>query len=363
MDNNQQTYQRSAFDEYYEFFPSLEDETVARKTFSRLSLSIFLFITISYVATYLISIGASLILMNTNPGLVNVLINDPVFSTVLSYGCMYLLAFPVMLLIIKNMKTVKIEKSKISFGGFIALICVSQAISYVGNIIGQTLNGIIGIFLNREVTNSIDQMANETPLWLFAIIALIIAPIFEELIFRKLLIDRLSGYGDIVAIAFSSIAFGLFHGNFYQFFYTIGFGLVLSYLYCKTRKIHLTMLLHSIMNFIGGIVVYIVNDYYDDFVTLNEKLLDGATLDSAEELELLISSLVVNGYSTFYYGLLAAGALILVFCITKKMIVFNNRGTVRLDVAQATRFSLLNVGSVLFLLCSAIIFALSIFLI
>ena len=47
--------------------------------------------------------------------------------------------------------------------------------------------------------------------------------------FRKLIIDRMSIYGDKLAIIVSSIAFGLFHGNFYQIFYATLIGFILGY--------------------------------------------------------------------------------------------------------------------------------------
>ena len=45
--------------------------------------------------------------------------------------------------------------------------------------------------------------------------------------FRKLLIDRIVPFGQRVAVVVSGLAFGLFHGNFYQFFYAFSLGAVL----------------------------------------------------------------------------------------------------------------------------------------
>lgn len=56
----------------------------------------------------------------------------------------------------------------------------------------------------------------------------VMAPICEEILFRKILIDRIRLYGDKAAILVSSVVFGLSHGNFYQFFYAFGIGLVLA---------------------------------------------------------------------------------------------------------------------------------------
>ena len=100
---------------------------------------------------------------------------------------------------------------------------------FVGNMIGSSLNGIIGTILGHEIKNSTSDLIETTPLWLVFLVVVIIGPIVEELMFRKLMIDRLGRYGDAVAITVSSIAFGLFHGNFYQFFYAAMLGFVLGY--------------------------------------------------------------------------------------------------------------------------------------
>ena len=47
----------------------------------------------------------------------------------------------------------------------------------------------------------------------------ICAPILEEYIFRKLIVDRTVKYGQGVAVVLSGLMFGLFHGNLNQFAY------------------------------------------------------------------------------------------------------------------------------------------------
>ncbi|MDL2236926.1 CPBP family intramembrane metalloprotease, partial [Christensenellaceae bacterium OttesenSCG-928-K19] len=86
----------------------------------------------------------------------------------------------------------------------------------------------------------------------------ILAPIAEEFIFRKLLIDRLARYGQWVAVFTSALLFGLFHGNFSQFFYAFGAGLVFGYVYIKTGKVWYTMLLHGIINTIPFLLMPLI---------------------------------------------------------------------------------------------------------
>ena len=56
---------------------------------------------------------------------------------------------------------------------------------------------------------------NSNSIWAI-LIPTILAQVVEELIFRKLLIDRLHNYGEKAVIIFTAICFGLFHGNLTQ---------------------------------------------------------------------------------------------------------------------------------------------------
>ena len=89
-------------------------------------------------------------------------------------------------------------------------------------------------------------------------IPVIIGPIVEELIFRKLMIDRIRGYGEKTAIIFSAICFGLFHGNLTQFLFAGVVGLFLGYVYCKTGKVFHTLIMHMLLNATSSVILLIV---------------------------------------------------------------------------------------------------------
>lgn len=360
MDNNQNYNVRSPFDEYYDFFPSLEDEKKARKTFSRLSLSVFVFLLISSVAMYAILFVVEFILINTAPGLINLLLNDPSFNFILSYVSMYCIALPVLVLIVRKMEVYKPQKRKMSFIEFIVVYCIATAVMFLGNIIGQLLNSVISSLIKKEITNGVEDMIFETPMWLIVLVVVFIGPIVEELIFRKLMIDRLSKYGDVLAITFSSVAFGLFHGNFYQFFYATAVGFVLGYVYTKTRSMKLSALLHMIINFFGSVVALFITKLNEEYTVLFERFQAGEELATAEEAKLSLYSMIISGYSLFDLLVVAAGVVLLIVVFSKRMIKLQNRGLVRLDEHQAVKLSVVNVGSILFLILSIALFVISI---
>ena len=88
----------------------------------------------------------------------------------------------------------------------------------------------------------------------------LIGPIFEEIIFRKILIDRTIKYGPLASILVSAIIFGLIHGNLNQFCYTVLVGGFFAYVYIKTGQIKYSIGLHIILNMLGSVLSMIVNN-------------------------------------------------------------------------------------------------------
>ena len=89
------------------------------------------------------------------------------------------------------------------------------------------------VFFTYSFTNSTAAGASVEMVIAFAVLA----PVFEELVFRKVLVDHVLPFGEWPAILFSGITFGLFHGNLTQFFYAALLGMVLAYVYIRTGNI------------------------------------------------------------------------------------------------------------------------------
>lgn len=151
--------------------------------------------------------------------------------------------------------TVTEEKPPLKLSGFLILLVIGLGVMQVGNIIGSVLMSILSAITGYPYANALVSAVNDSPLWLTFLAACVCAPIGEEFIFRKLLIDRTRRYGDVVSILLSGVLFGLFHGNFFQFFYATLLGFVLAYLYTRTGKVYLCMIVHAIVNIMGSIVV------------------------------------------------------------------------------------------------------------
>ena len=174
------------------------------------------------------------------------------------YIPMYLVAFPLYLLISKPLETAKPEKQKMSFIQLLKAFCVCEFVGVAGNFIGIFVNIILSVLMKQQTASTmlVDGIFGDNAL-LFLFLAVICAPIVEEMLFRKVLIDRIRKYGNRIAILISGIMFGLFHGNFTQVFYAAFLGMLFAFIYIRTGKIQYTIGLHMTVNFWGTAMPYI----------------------------------------------------------------------------------------------------------
>ncbi|MBO4346656.1 MAG: CPBP family intramembrane metalloprotease [Lachnospiraceae bacterium] len=165
------------------------------------------------------------------------------------------------------------EKKNMKFGyWFVAFMCCF-GIGGVGSVIGSILNVLLIIpggicgglvkalgFLSAPgPTNVVDNLLYADDSWIYLIFGVItvgiVAPIFEELIFRKIFIDSTSKYGFAASVLLSALAFGIFHGNFVQFFYATGLGILFGYIYAATGKLRYTIFLHMGYNLYAALIM------------------------------------------------------------------------------------------------------------
>ncbi len=166
----------------------------------------------------------------------------------------YLVAMPLAYLLMRKAPAVPLAKKKLSAGRFVIIIMVCIAIMYAGNLIGTLFNLIIQLFTQNDVPQTLENLVTGSSVWATLAFMVILAPIAEELFFRKLLLPRLLPFGEKPAILLSGLAFGLYHGNFSQFFYAFGLGLAFGFIFIKTGKITYTIFLHMFVNLLGSVV-------------------------------------------------------------------------------------------------------------
>lgn len=233
----------------------------ARRQFSRIGL-MFL---VGTALIYGVQFGASAIANAINPDL----LSSTSYALLIVMIPMYVIAMPVMALLIKRVPAVTLPKKHMTFGQWLIAFLMCYGAMYVSNYTGLILTQLISILKGSPVTNTMLEVATSSNLWVNLFIMVLCAPVAEELIFRKLLIDRLAQYGEGVAVLFSGLMFGLFHGNLNQFVYAFVLGLCFGFIYVKTGNIRYTIGLHMLVNFLGSVLgVAILKWLGDDFLSI-----------------------------------------------------------------------------------------------
>ena len=135
-------------------------------------------------------------------------------------------------------------------GRFFRSYLAGLGLMYLVNLATLALMGLVGLLRGQTVENPVDNMA-DYPLVLNLLLGCVIAPVCEEYLFRDLLLNRLRPYGERFAVWASALCFGLFHGNFSQFFYACAIGVLFAGVVLKTGRLRQAMLLHALINFVG----------------------------------------------------------------------------------------------------------------
>ena len=271
-----------------------EEERTHKNFFSNICLSILAYIAISEILAILVGY--------LSPELFKTKNNAIIISSVIQY----LIAFPIFWVVIKRIPvTLAPSKAKLSLKELIKYLSITTFLMYIGTYISLAIMSVIEERLGIVPENAIDSLLTETDYFISIVIVGILGPIIEEMIFRKLLIDRLFPYGEKIAILFPSLIFGLIHGNLYQFFYAFLIGMALSYIYVKTGKAIYTIVIHCFINlFFGVFASYAIS--FMDVEKLSEALESEALL--MEYLQNNISALTPYFvYIIIFYALLLVG--------------------------------------------------------
>ncbi|MCD8281959.1 MAG: CPBP family intramembrane metalloprotease [Prevotella sp.] len=96
----------------------------------------------------------------------------------------------------------------------------------------------------------------------------VVAPVAEETVFRGALLRRLAcaGCKEWTAIVLSAIVFGAVHGNAAQFVHAFLVGLLLGWLYVRTRSIVPCVAVHWVNNTVAYVLVKLFPDRANDSV-------------------------------------------------------------------------------------------------
>ena len=304
----------------------MEDRIEAGKAFGRIGIGFSAFLIATFVLQIVIK---GIVTLLTHMGVTN--LSDSWYLFVASLAN-YVVGGFVLFLILKRLPVTGKPVSKrgekpLLISSF--FVCVSALM--IGNIMGLILMNVVSALEGKPMVNPVAEVMEGLGTGTIFAIMVIMAPVCEEFLFRKLLIDRVRIYGDKAAILMSAIIFGLSHGNFYQFFYAFGIGAVFAYVYIRTGRLRYTILFHMIINFLGSIAAMHVSN---------------------------LGPLAVL-YALFLYGSVIAG-ITLFFTFRKRLVLWTGEKEVR--GRGSSKILFLNAGMIIFFLLSAISFVVTEFL-
>ena len=319
-----------------------EDEIRSHKgVFSRLAIGLLTYLlvseTLGFAGAYLVSKINRELLASYNFSLI--------FSAVIQYG----MALPVFYLVIRKMPSCRPTNVRTSVKSVFGYMMVGMLFMYVGNAVSTGLMTRIEAMLGREVENSISSLLMGSD-YIYAVVFVgLIGPFAEELIFRKLLIDRLSPYGNATAILFTSIIFGLFHGNLYQFFYAFALGVIFAYIYVRTGKMIYSTLLHVFINlFCGVLPAYLMS-----------LLGEGDQSSVGYLAENMLPVMLITIYELLMLAMTVAGVVILLRSLRSIRL---DKGSVRFPKGRAGDVIFFNAGTVALITVSILVVALNTFM-
>ena len=320
------------------------DRRTARRAFSRLGLSIALIMPVATVS--------QLLLVKALDHFASGWRAWPYSIWLMGFGTLYLVGIPLGLLAARRMPTLPPEKGPMTAGRYLCIILICIFMMQAGNVAGLVIQSVVERLVGVMPANPIETFANDESLLLRIVFLVILAPLIEEFIFRKTLIDRMRPYGEKLAVVTSAMMFGLFHGNLSQMFYAFSLGLVFGYVYLRTGKLRYTVGLHMLINLFGGVVSVELYKWASSGLGALEKLgnLDPSALMESGSVPDLSAALTpgviaLGLYSAVLMSCAVAGLVLLI--VRSRRVRFE---PVPLELPRDQQFKTvyLNVGMLLF---------------
>lgn len=189
-------------------------------------------------------------------------------------------------------------------------------------------NWILQIFGPLYLPNEYDD-GTAFGKWFFLFVAVLLAPVCEELLNRGFVMSGYRRLGYWRCILFVGIFFGFFHQYPYRFLDTFLAGMILAYLALTTNSIYASMAGHFGFNFLGGVV----NFFRDD---INRWLRESNSQYQYTDTDVLI----ITGDQIFVAILMSLVGAALVFLLLRVI----TRRTARARAGMVLNYNGLAVG-------------------
>lgn len=327
----------------------MEDFTAAKKTFSRLGLALTAVLCAAFVSQLIVMLVPLLIW-----GPDSWLYTSSTGMWICTFAPIYLIAFPVGILLMRKLPASAPEANKMRPQGFLKLLPMACFMMYAGNLVGNYLSSFLsgGTASNGLLNYAMDNHP------LKVVVMVILAPVLEEFIFRKKLIDCTRVYGEKTAVVLSALTFALFHTNLFQFFYAFALGWLFAYVYVRTGYLRYSVILHGIINFMGSVLAPALLGALDLEALTNID--PNATPEAlAAQFAPMIPALIAYAIYALFLMMMSLMGLIMVVRRYKKWVWKEAEN--QLPKAEARKVVYGNLGMVLFIIVSILLTGVTLF--
>lgn len=250
-------------------------------------------------------------------------------SSVILYG----VAMPLSMVFFRECDVHRVEKRKMDAGLLISVIILCFGLLFAGSILGAWVDDLVLNLMGGSTGDPLGDTVSSISLWSIFLHVVVLAPIFEEIFYRRVVIDRLRRYGDGTAIVISGLVFGMIHGNFRQFFYATFLGMVFAAIYLHTGKLRITVFLHMLLNFVGTFYVSMIAETFGGEIPLEF---------TAEVIQAYpVGYAMLNAYILLYYGSMVLAIPALIFLIREVRLM---PGEISLKGSDRTKAVFCNLG-------------------
>ncbi|MBC2316952.1 CPBP family intramembrane metalloprotease [Listeria booriae] len=216
------------------------------------------YVLLTYFVAYFSSlIGAPIIM-----GILRA-VTDLSSTQIVTYASVYWSVFSnfiaviiVWLLLRKQPRSTKIEQGQPASAGVSVIYAVLGFVALlIGQYIAIAIMSMFGVGGASQNTEMLGELARAVPLMI--VFTSVLAPILEEIVFRKIIYGGLASRMNIhVAAVISSLFFGLMHMDLAYLLVYFVIGLILCYMYTKTKRIAVPIAAHMLMNVIAMIIQF-----------------------------------------------------------------------------------------------------------
>lgn len=154
--------------------------------------------------------------------------------------------------------TEKVTAKKLMLTALVSLGAANAV--YVINVFISMAAYSLGFELDYAITDPVTKIDRAAEV----ITTVVLAPVFEEIFYRGIIMRSLSRVSKYFAIFVSSAAFGLAHGNIYQFILGFTVGIVFAYADMKMDSILPSVIAHVAVN-AHSYIYYAFSGKYEDF--------------------------------------------------------------------------------------------------